>query len=122
MFRKAMGSHRSHQKMQAERDRFVNGAVRAGLTEPDAEELFNRCSAFAEFGFARAHAAAFATITYDTAWLKLHYPVHYLAGLLNNQRMGFYSPSVLVGVYRRHCVQVLPGGATVSSSHHRLVR
>ena len=74
IFRKAMGSHRSHQKMQAERDRFVGGAMRTGLTEPDADELFRRCSAFAEFGFARAHAAAFAKITYDTAWLKLALP------------------------------------------------
>ena len=40
IFRKAMGSHRSHQKMQAERDRFVGGAMRTGLTEDDAEELF----------------------------------------------------------------------------------
>ena len=44
IFRKAMGSHRSHQKMQAERDRFVGGAMRTGLTEPDADELFRRCS------------------------------------------------------------------------------
>jgi DNA polymerase III alpha subunit len=118
IFRKAMGSHRSHQKMQAERDRFVNGAMRTGLTEPDAEELFRRCSAFAEFGFARAHAAAFAKITYDTAWLKLHYPVHYLAGLLNNQPMGFYSPSVLVGDAKRHGVQVLPVDVNASAWEH----
>ena len=118
IFRKAMGSHRSHQKMQAERDRFVSGAVRTGLTEPDAEELFKRCSAFAEFGFARAHAAAFAKITYDTAWLKLHFPVHYLAGLLNNQPMGFYSPSVLVGDARRHGVQVLPVDVNASAWEH----
>jgi error-prone DNA polymerase len=104
--------------MQAERDRFVSGAVRTGLTEPDAEELFKRCSAFAEFGFARAHAAAFAKITYDTAWLKLHFPVHYLAGLLNNQPMGFYSPSVLVGDARRHGVQVLPVDVNASAWEH----
>jgi DNA polymerase III alpha subunit len=118
IFRKAMGSHRSHQKMQAERDRFVGGAMRTGLTEPDAEELFKRCSAFAEFGFARAHAAAFAKITYDTAWLKLHYPVHYLAGLLNNQPMGFYSPSVLVGDAKRHGVRVLPVDVNASRWEH----
>jgi DNA polymerase III alpha subunit len=118
IFRKAMGSHRSHQKMQAERDRFVGGAMRTGLTEPDAEELFKRCSAFAEFGFARAHAAAFAKITYDTAWLKLHFPVHYLAGLLNNQPMGFYSPSVLVGDAKRHGVRVLPVDVNASAWEH----
>jgi error-prone DNA polymerase len=122
IFRKAMGSHRSHQKMQAERDRFVGGAMRTGLTEPDAEELFKRCSAFAEFGFARAHAAAFAKITYDTAWLKLHYPVHYLAGLLNNQPMGFYSPSVLVGDAKRHGVRVLPVDVNASRWEHETER
>ncbi len=122
IFRKAMGSHRSHAKMQAERDRFVGGAMRTGLTEPDAEELFKRCSAFAEFGFARAHAAAFAKITYDTAWLRLHYPVHYLAGLLNNQPMGFYSPSVLVGDAKRHGVRVLPVDVNASRWEHDVER
>jgi error-prone DNA polymerase len=122
IFRKAMGSHRSHRKMQAERDRFVAGALRTGLAEPDAEELFRRCSAFAEFGFARAHAAAFAKITYDTAWLKLHYPVHYLAGLLNNQPMGFYSPAVLIGDAKRHGVRVLPVDVNASSWEHDVER
>ncbi len=122
IFRKAMGSHRSHAKMQAERDRFVGGAMRTGLTEPDAEELFKRCSAFAEFGFARAHAAAFAKITYDTAWLRLHYPVHYLAGLLNNQPMGFYSPSVLVGDAKRHGVRILPVDVNASAWEHDIER
>ncbi|MGH2380534.1 MAG: DNA polymerase III subunit alpha, partial [Candidatus Limnocylindria bacterium] len=82
IFRKAMGSHRSHAKMQAERGRFVGGAMRTGLTEEDAEALFQKCSAFAEFGFARAHAAAFAKISYDTAWLKRYFPAHYTVGVL----------------------------------------
>jgi error-prone DNA polymerase len=118
IFRKAMGSHRSHQKMQAERDRFVGGAMRTGLTEPDADELFRRCSAFAEFGFARAHAAAFAKITYDTAWLKLRYPTHYYAGVLNNQPMGFYSPAVVVGDAKRHGVKVLSVDVNESAWDH----
>ena len=118
IFRKAMGSHRSHAKMQAERDRFVHGAMRTGLTEPDAEDLFKRCSAFAEFGFARAHAAAFAKITYDTAWLKIHYPTHYYVGVLNNQPMGFYSPSVVLGDAKRHGVKVLPVDVNASAWEH----
>jgi error-prone DNA polymerase len=122
IFRKAMGSHRSHAKMQAERDRFVGGAMRTGLTETDGEDLFQRCSAFAEFGFARAHAAAFAKITYDTAWLKLHYPVHYTAGILNNQPMGFYSPSVIVGDAKRHGVKVLPVDVNASRWEHEVER
>jgi DNA polymerase III alpha subunit len=120
IFRKAMGSHRSHQKMQAERDRFVGGAMRTGLTEEDGEDLFKRCSAFAEFGFARAHAAAFAKITYDTAWLKLRYPAYYYAGVLNNQPMGFYSPAVIVGDAKRHGVKVLPVDVNASRWEHEV--
>ena len=120
IFRKAMGSHRSHQKMQAERDRFVGGAMRTGLTEEDGEDLFKRCSAFAEFGFARAHAAAFAKITYDTAWLKQRYPAYYYAGVLNNQPMGFYSPAVIVGDAKRHGVKVLPVDVNRSRWEHEV--
>ncbi len=118
IFRKAMGSHRSHAKMQAERGRFVGGAMRTGLTEADAEELFQKCSAFAEFGFARAHAAAFAKITYDTAWLKLYYPAHYVAGVLNNQPMGFYSPAVVVNDAKRHGIRILPVDVNESAWEH----
>ncbi len=122
IFRKAMGSHRSHRQMENEQARFVAGAMRTGLTQLDAEELFRRASAFAEFGFARAHAAAFAKITYDTAWLKLHYPVHYYAGILNNQPMGFYSPAVIVGDAKRHGVRVLPVDVNASRWEHEVER
>ncbi|MDQ6681807.1 MAG: DNA polymerase III subunit alpha, partial [Chloroflexota bacterium] len=122
IFRKAMGSHRSHREMEREHARFVAGAMRTGISEPDAEELFRRCGAFAEFGFARAHAAAFAKITYDTAWLKLNYPVHYYAGILNNQPMGFYSPAVIVNDAKRHGVPVLPVDVNASSWDHSTER
>jgi error-prone DNA polymerase len=122
IFRKAMGSHRSHQAMQRERDRFIGGALRTGLTEADADDLFRRCSAFAEFGFARAHAAAFAKITYDTAWLRLRYPAHYLAGLLNNQPLGFYSPATLVNDARRHGMTILGVDVNRSAWEHETER
>jgi error-prone DNA polymerase len=118
IFRKAMGSHRSHAKMQAERGRFVSGAMRTGLTEGDANALFEKCSAFAEFGFARAHAAAFAKISYDTAWLKRYYPAHYTVGVLNNQPMGFYSPAVVINDAKRHGIAVLPIDVNESAWEH----
>ncbi len=118
IFRKAMGSHRSHAKMQAERGRFVGGAMRTGLTEADADALFAKCSAFAEFGFARAHAAAFAKIAYDTAWLKRYYPAHYTVGVLNNQPMGFYSPAVVINDAKRHGIRVLPVDVNESAWEH----
>ncbi len=118
IFRKAMGSHRSHAKMQAERGRFVGGAMRTGLTADDAEALFQKCSAFAEFGFARAHAAAFAKISYDTAWLKRYYPAHYTVGVLNNQPMGFYSPAVVINDAKRHGIAILPIDVNESAWEH----
>ncbi len=118
IFRKAMGSHRSHAKMQAERPRFIGGAMNTGLTEEQAEELFQKCSAFAEFGFARAHAAAFAKIAYDTAWLKRYYPAHYTVGVLNNQPMGFYSPAVVINDAKRHGIRVLPIDVNESAWEH----
>ncbi|HEX2222154.1 MAG TPA: PHP domain-containing protein [Candidatus Limnocylindria bacterium] len=118
IFRKAMGSHRSHREMEKEHARFVAGAMRTGLTAENAEELFRSCSAFAEFGFARAHAAAFAKISYDTAWLKLRYPAHYYAGVLNNQPMGFYSPAVVVNDAKRHGTRVLPVDVNASAFDH----
>jgi DNA polymerase III alpha subunit len=118
IFRKAMGSHRSHRDMEQQHARFVEGAQRTGLSHEAAQELFQRCSAFAEFGFARAHAAAFAKITYDTAWLRLHYPAHYYAGMLNNQPMGFYSPAVVVNDAKRHGVKVLPVDVNESAWEH----
>ncbi len=122
IFRKAMGSHRSHREMEKEHVRFVAGAIDTGMAADDAEELFRRCGAFAEFGFARAHAAAFAKITYDTAWLKLRYPAHYYAGMLNNQPMGFYSPAVVVNDAKRHGVQVLPIDVNASAWEHDTAR
>ena len=118
IFRKAMGSHRSHAKMQAERPRFIGGAMRTGLTEGEAEELFQKCSAFAEFGFARAHAAAFAKISYDTAWLKRYWPAHYTVGVLNNQPMGFYSPAVVINDAKRHGIRVLSIDVNESAWEH----
>jgi error-prone DNA polymerase len=118
IFRKAMGSHRSHDKMQAERPRFIGGAMRTGLTAGEAEELFQKCSAFAEFGFARAHAAAFAKISYDTAWLKRYWPAHYTVGVLNNQPMGFYSPAVVINDAKRHGIRVLPIDVNESAWEH----
>jgi DNA polymerase III alpha subunit len=96
----------------------VGGAIRTGLTPEDAEALFQKCSAFAEFGFARAHAAAFAKIAYDTAWLKRYYPAHYTVGVLNNQPMGFYSPAVVINDAKRHGIRVLPIDVNESAWEH----
>ena len=74
----------------------------------DAEELFRRVAAFASFGFAKSHAAAFARTAYESSFLKLFYPAQFLVGLINAQPMGFYPVEVLVNDAKRHGVAILP--------------
>ena len=108
-FRRAMGTYRSAREMERLHAEFVDGCVRVQSMPPDdAEELFRRCAAFASFGFAKSHAAAFARTAYESSFLKLFYPAQFLVGLINAQPMGFYPVEVLVNDARRHGVAVLP--------------
>jgi error-prone DNA polymerase len=85
------------------------------MTEEIAEELFRQVSAFASFGFAKSHAAAFARTAYESCFLKLFYPAQFLVGLINAQPMGFYPVEVLVNDAKRHGVNVLPVDLNASS-------
>jgi error-prone DNA polymerase len=82
--------------------------VAHGIAAPVAEEIFTKLAAFAEFGFTKSHAAAFARTCYETAWLKLYHAPALYAGLLNHQPMGFYHPHVIVEDAKRHGVKILP--------------
>jgi DNA polymerase III alpha subunit len=87
---------------------FINGCLGNSVPREVADQLFAAVQGFAVYGFCRSHAAAFARTSYETAWLKLNHPVEFGCGLLNNQPMGFYHPSVLVEDLKRHGVTVLP--------------
>ena len=108
-FRRAMGTWRSTREMEKMHEEFVDGCVRVQhLPRDDAEELFRQCAAFASFGFAKSHAAAFARTAYESSFLKLFYPAQFVTGLINAQPMGFYPVEVLVNDAKRHGVAVLP--------------
>jgi error-prone DNA polymerase len=108
-FRRAMGTWRSSREMEKLHARFHDGCMRQpGMTEEIAEELFRQVAAFASFGFAKSHAAAFARTAYESSFLKLFYPAQFLVGLINAQPMGFYPVEVLVNDAKRHGVAVLP--------------
>jgi error-prone DNA polymerase len=114
-FRRAMNRHRSRLEMQSLRDDFVRRCgEHGGLDAEVAEKLFRSVAGFAEFGFCKSHAAAFARTVYETAWLRLEHPAHWLCALLNAQPMGFYHPSVLVDDGRRHGIRTLPVDVTRS--------
>ena len=108
-FRRAMGTWRSNKEMEKLHKQFHDGCMRQpGMTEEVAEELYRQVAAFASFGFAKSHAAAFARTAYESSFLKLFYPAQFLVGLINAQPMGFYPVEVLVNDAKRHGVAVLP--------------
>ncbi len=78
LLRRAMGK-KIKAEMDAQRDRFVSGAIEKGLTRPKANEIFDLLAKFADYGFNKSHAACYALIAYQTAWFKANYPVEFLA-------------------------------------------
>ncbi|MBH99359.1 MAG: error-prone DNA polymerase [Acidimicrobiaceae bacterium] len=104
--RQAIGAKRSHTRMEAIHQRFLDGADSRGVPGDVAEQVWQKLAAFADYGFPESHAVSFAHLVYASSWLKYHYPAAFCAGLLNAQPMGFYSPHTLVQDARRHGVEV----------------
>ncbi len=104
--RQAMSSKRSTARMERMRAKMYAGMAERGITGAVADEIYEKLTAFAHFGFPESHSISFAYLVYASSWLKLRYPAAFCAALLNAQPMGFYSPQSLVADARRHGVQV----------------
>ncbi|WP_448113445.1 DNA polymerase III subunit alpha [Mesorhizobium amorphae] len=78
LLRRAMGK-KIRAEMDKQRDIFVAGAVERGVAKPQADFIFDLLAKFADYGFNKSHAAAYAIVSYQTAYLKAHYPVEFLA-------------------------------------------
>jgi error-prone DNA polymerase len=104
--RQAMGSKRSHERMQRLKGRFYDGMAKRGITGEVADAIWDKLDAFANFGFPESHSVSFSYLVYISSWLKYHYPAAFCAALLNAQPMGFWSPHTLVADARRHGVVV----------------
>jgi DNA polymerase-3 subunit alpha len=92
MLRRAMGK-KIKAEMDAQRSRFVDGARANGVSEADADAIFDLLARFADYGFNKSHAAAYAVIAYQTAYMKANYPVEFLAAsmsleLSNTDKLG----------------------------------
>jgi DNA polymerase-3 subunit alpha len=81
ILRAAMGK-KDKAKMAKLRTKFVDGTIERGIPKATAEALFDGIAKFAEYGFNRAHSAAYAVISYQTAYLKVNYPLEYMTALL----------------------------------------
>ncbi|GAB3616334.1 error-prone DNA polymerase [Okibacterium endophyticum] len=106
--RRAMGSKRGEERIDSLRDTLYAGMADNGITGDDADSIYGKILAFANFGFAESHSISFALLVYASAWMRLHYPAVFLAALLRAQPMGFYSPQTLVADAARHGVETRP--------------
>jgi error-prone DNA polymerase len=86
---------------------FLERAGARGVSGEVAERTWNAVAEFASFGFCKAHAAAFAVPTYQSAWLKTHYPAHFLSGILTHDP-GMYPRRLLLEDAREHGIPILP--------------
>jgi error-prone DNA polymerase len=115
--RRAMSRKRSHDALEAFRERFIDGAGEKGVDGAIADTVFDKLVGFSGFGFPKAHAAAFGLLAYQSTWLRHYYPAEFLCALLNAQPMGFYPPATLVRDAQRHGVEVLPVDVNLSGAH-----
>ena len=106
LLRRALGNKHAHEAIAQFHDAFISGAMQQGVTRENAETVFAKLQAFGGYSFPKSHAAAFAVLVYQSAWLKHHYPAAFYTGLLNHQPMGFWQPAVLINDARRHGVQL----------------
>ncbi|MDO8589040.1 MAG: DNA polymerase III subunit alpha [Armatimonadota bacterium] len=107
ILRRAMGKKKK-EEMAKQRKRFLAGAKENGISEKIAVQIFDLVEPFAGYGFNKAHATCYANVAYQTAYLKAHYPVEYMAGLLatnvdNKDKIALY-----VEECRRLGITVLP--------------
>ena len=84
ILRRAMGK-KDPEEMAAQRERFVDGAKKKKIDEKKATEIFDQMETFARYGFNKSHSAAYALVSYQTAYLKTHYTVEFMAALMTSE-------------------------------------
>jgi len=83
VLRHAMGK-KNPREMARQREKFIKGSVDKGFSQKKAKELFDLCEKFAGYGFNKSHSTAYAIISYQTAYLKAHFPLEFMAALLTS--------------------------------------
>jgi error-prone DNA polymerase len=112
--RRAMAAWRRSGNLAKYQKDLSDRMLKRGYEQAFIDRICNQIEGFGEYGFPESHAASFALLVYLSAWLKRYEPAAFLAGLLNSQPLGFYSPSQLVQDAKRHGVKVLPPDVTLS--------
>lgn len=106
--RRSMAAWKRHGDMSPHWKQLHAGMTARGYPPDFIARILKQIEGFGNYGFPESHAASFAILCWQSAWLKCHEPVAFAAALLNSQPMGFYSPSQIVQDLRRHGIDVCP--------------
>jgi DNA polymerase III subunit alpha len=120
LLRKAMGK-KNAEVMQAQRARFIKGAVGRGVSEKKAARLFELVEHFAGYGFPKAHSTTYALLAYQTAYLKANYPRHFAAALLTIEAANTDKLALYIGECRDRGIALLPPDVNESHLHFTVV-
>lgn len=107
ILRRAMGKKKP-EEMAKQKDRFLQGAAQNKIPARDAENMFELMAKFAEYGFNKSHSAAYALVSYQTAYLKTHHPEIFMAALLNSEKENTDKIFVYMHDCRTHGIKILP--------------
>ncbi len=107
LLRRAMsGKLRSHSAMEGLSKKFFTSCAENGLSSAEAHELWRQIESFAGYAFCKAHSASFALLSFQVAYLKVHFPAQFMASVLSNMG-GFYFPGVYIQEAKRMGLKVL---------------
>ncbi|QBR72357.1 DNA polymerase III subunit alpha [Beijerinckiaceae bacterium] len=115
LLRRAMGK-KIKAEMDAQRERFVSGAIERKIAKPTADAIFDACAKFAEYGFNKSHSAPYALLSYQTAWLKANYPVEFLAASMTLDKSNTDKLAEFCNEARRLGIKVLPPSVQTSGA------
>jgi len=115
LLRRAMGK-KDPKAMAEQRDRFMNGAAALGHPKAAVGEIFDLMAKFSGYGFNKSHSAAYALVAYQTAYLKTHYPVEFMAALLTSETSKPENVVKYIGECKEMGIRVEPPDVQVSGS------
>ena len=115
LLRRAMGK-KSKEGMAEQKDRFLSGAAALGHPKAAVAEIFDQMEVFSGYGFNKSHSAAYALVAYQTAYLKTHYPVEFMAALLTSETSKPESVVKYIGECREIGIRVEPPDVQISGA------
>ncbi|NHB58569.1 DNA polymerase III subunit alpha [Acinetobacter sp. 194] len=113
MLRRAMGKKKP-EEMVKQRQIFITGAAEKDIDEATANHIFDYMEKFAGYGFNKSHAAAYALVAYQTAWLKAYYPAEFMSAVLTSEMQNTDSIVFLIDDCRNNKLEVLPPSVNMS--------